>query len=458
MNDVLKAIHAAVGHRGLLTGAEVRARPANIKGGECAAAAVVRPDSTEALSRVLAACHRAGQPVVPVGGGTGLVDGALAAPGDVVVSLERMNRVERVDTVGRTARVQAGVALATVQGRAEDAGLSFAVDFGARGTATIGGAIATNAGGNRVLRYGMMREQVLGIEAVLADGTVVSSLKPFLKNNTGYDIKQLFIGSEGTLGIVTRAVLRLRPAPRSRTTAMLAVEEFAALPRLLTLLDSRLGGGLGCFEVMWNDFYRLVLEASDRHVPPLAKDYPYYVLVESLGAGAEQDEAVFQSALSEAMSAGIAVDASIAVSRAQQSAMWAIRDDIEALMTTLSPLYAFDVSLALDDMEGYVIDVRSRLLDRWPGARCVVFGHLGDGNLHLVVSPGEDTPAAKAETEEIVYGALRGPGGSISAEHGIGLEKKAYLPYSRSASELAVMRSLKQALDPAGILNPGKVL
>ncbi|MCH5375618.1 MAG: FAD-binding oxidoreductase, partial [Planctomycetes bacterium] len=263
MSVPIESIAQIVGPGGILTGEDVSGRSDTWPPmGGCKARAIVRPASTAEVSKILKLCHEHGQPIVTHGGLTGLVGGAIAAPHEIVLSLERMNRTEPVDTANRTVTVDAGVPLQTVQETAEEAGLLFPLDLGARGSATIGGTISTNAGGNGVIRYGMMREQLLGVEAVLADGTVISSLNNVIKNNTGYDLKQLFIGSEGTLGIVTRAVLRLRPLPRSNHTAFVAIEDFDRLTRFLQAMDSALGGTLSAFEVMWNDFYSLIVVES----------------------------------------------------------------------------------------------------------------------------------------------------------------------------------------------------
>lgn len=458
MDALIKAIGEIVGPQGLLQGEEVRARPATVQGGVCEARAIIRPASTDDVSRVLRLCHDAGQPVVPYGGGTGLVEGAVANPAELMISLERMNAIEEVDILGRAMVVQAGVPVQRVQETAEDAGLFFAVDFGARGTATIGGAISTNAGGNRVLRYGMLRDQVLGLEAVMADGTVVSAMQRFIKNNAGYDLKHLFIGSEGTLGIVTRAALRLRPLPRSRHTAMLALDDYQRVQELLALLDTELGGTLSGFEVMWNDFYRTIVEGPSKHRVPLGPDHAFYVLVECLSADPSPKDPRFSAALEEAMARELVSDAVIAESRAQQDALWAIRDDIPTLLQLMTPLLPFDISLNLHEIHDFVTDVRARLARRWREVNSVSFGHLGDGNLHLVVGIGRDDPERRRQVDDVVYEAVRERGGSVSAEHGIGKEKLPYLAWSRSAEEVALMRTLKASLDPKRILNPGKLL
>ena len=458
MSALIEKIHAVVGSRGILTGTDVSSRSDSWPPvGGCKAQAIVRPGSTAEVSAVLKLCHDAEQPVVTHGGLTGLVHGALAGPDDIVISLERMKHIEPVDTTNRTVVVEAGVPLQTVHEAAEAAGLLFPLDLGARGSATIGGNISTNAGGNSVIRYGMAREQVLGVEGVLADGTVISSMQDVIKNNTGYDLKQLFIGSEGTLGIVTRAVLRLRSMPRSQNTALVAVDSFEKVAAFLQEMDRALGGTLSAFEVMWNDFYRLVVGDGSSHGQPLGATHPFYVLLESTGGHQEADQARFEAALEAAFEQALAVDAVIAQSKQQRADLWAIRDDIEALVTRLHPAMAFDVSLRVPLLDEYVHDVRSGLTALWPAARMVTFGHLGDGNIHLVLSIGSLEPGDTHQVEKIVYEALGRRGGVISAEHGIGLDKRPYLTHSRSPEEIALMRTLKHALDPKNILNPGKI-
>jgi FAD/FMN-containing dehydrogenase len=458
MNKLLNSIQKIVGPGGILSGDEVASRSDSwpLVGG-CQAKALIRPGSTEEVSKVLKCCHADGQPVVTHGGLTGLVGGARSDKNDIVISLERMNGIEPVDVVNRTVKVEAGVLLQRVQEAAEKAGLLFPLDLGARGSATIGGNISTNAGGNSVIRYGMMREQVLGVEAVLADGTIISSLKGVIKNNTGYDLKQLFIGSEGTLGIVTRAVLRLRPRPRSRNTALVAIENFDQLGRFLHDMDSALGGTLSAFEVMWNDFYRLVVTDGGHHGQPLRGSHGFYVLIESTGGHEDTDKTQFEDALEVAFEQGLLVDAVISQSQQQREDLWAIRDDIEGLVKGLNPPITYDISLSIPQMDDYVAEVRQQLNERWPDSRMVAFGHLGDGNIHLAVTIGSLDENEVHAVETIVYEALGRRQGVISAEHGIGLEKREYLKHSRSAQEIALMKTIKQALDPKGILNPGKI-
>ncbi|WP_432696095.1 FAD-binding oxidoreductase [Marinobacterium sp. YM272] len=452
--DLIQALTDIVGEKGMLTGSDVSQRPdAWMGAATCQAKAIVRPASTEELSAVMKLCHQNDQTVTTHGGVTGLVGGTLSQPSDIVVSLERMRNIIEVDEQNRTLTAEAGVTLQAIQEAAEAAELFYPVDLGARGSATIGGNIATNAGGNRVLRYGMTRDSVLGLEAVLADGTVISSMSKVIKNNTGYDLRQLFVGSEGTLGIVTRAVLRLRAKPQGEATALVAVERFADLSKLLSLAEAGLSGGLSSFEVMWNDFYSLVT-SFERHKAPLEASSPFYVILETQGKSNELEQARLEELLGEALEQELISDAILTQSVSERDKVWAIRDDIEALFS-LAPLHGFDVSLPIAAMDDYLRKLRKQLLERWPDSACIVFGHLGDGNLHIIIGkiPSED----KKAVERLVYGGLAPLGGSISAEHGIGYEKKPYLCCSRSDAEIALMRTLKQAMDPKKLLNRGKV-
>ncbi|RLQ22272.1 FAD-binding protein [Seongchinamella sediminis] len=453
-DKLLAQLRDIVGDKGLLTGDDVSSRPNRSWGqGSCPARAIVRPASTEEVSQVLRLCNDAGQSLVPWGGLTGLVDGITCNPEDLVISLERMNAIEHVDAEAGVMTVQAGAVLQNVQEAAQEAGWQFAVDFGARGSAQIGGMIGTNAGGNSVVRYGMMREQVLGLEAVLADGTVISSMNEMLKNNTGYDLKQLFIGSEGTLGIVTRAVLRLRPRARSVQTAFVALDSFADVAGLLRRLGVELEGKLSSFEVMWRNFYHFMTDESGKHQAVLPTSHPYYVLLESEGADPEREQEQFMAVLGALMEEGHVADAVICQSSQQAAQLWEMRDDVETLMHATFPPAIFDISLPIREMEAYIDDLAGVLEARYPDTRLVSFGHLGDGNIHLGIGPVED----KHAIETLVYERLGKAGGSVSAEHGIGLEKREFLPHSRSPAEMALMRSIKQALDPGNILNPGKI-
>jgi FAD/FMN-containing dehydrogenase len=454
METLLAALRAAVGDAHVFAGDEAQGMAmGGLEPEDAGAAVLVRPANTEEVASVLTTCNDLGTGVVPLGGGTGLVGGTNSSPGEVVVSLERFRSIE-VDPVRRVAVAGAGVTLQQVHDTVGSHGLAFGIDLGARGTAQVGGLVATNAGGSGVLRWGMMRANLLGIEAVLADGTRIDTLEGLEKDNTGFDLTGLLCGSEGTLGIVTRATLRLHPAPSSRNTALAAVPSFDALLALRTTLDERLGGEISAFEVMWESFYRTIAIESGNHTPPLPDGSPLYALIESRGHEPVHDEHRFQAALSAAADHGLLTDAVAAMSGTDRDRLWAIRDDIPALVRAMGTRLAYDVSLPVTAIPAY-LEAVGRQLGAPLADQLVVFGHLGDGNLHLTL-PFD--PVTKAIADQAVYDALVPFAGSVSAEHGIGLEKRAWLGHTRSEGEIQAMRRIKRALDPNGIMNPGKLL
>ncbi|MBK1885633.1 FAD-binding oxidoreductase [Marinobacter sp. DY40_1A1] len=456
MMEFIEQIRAIVGEKGVLTGDDVRSRPSTYWNHQpMQAAAIVRPASVAEVSACMRQCHEHGITVVPLGGNTGLVEGTACEPDQIMLSLERMNTIEQVDEVSRTVVVQAGTILQTVQAKVSEHQLMLPVDLGARGSCTIGGMIATNAGGFGVLRYGMMRERVLGLEAVLADGTVVSSMNGYLKNNTGYDLKQLFIGSEGTLGVVTRAVLRLEEHQTAETTALIALHSYSQVTQLLKHLDRALSGSLSAFEVMWGDFFALNTGEHSKLESPFAASYPFYVLVECQGNQADELRQRFELALEHAFENALLEDAVIAQSAGERASLWAIREISEPEERFFEITIGFDVSLSIADMDSYVSKVQGGLAQLASDATLLVFGHLADGNLHLTV--GLHTPVDREAIEHLIYEGLKEYGGAISAEHGVGLEKKAYLAISRQPAELALMRQIKATLDPQNRLNPGKI-
>jgi FAD/FMN-containing dehydrogenase len=455
---IIDNLRAAFDATAVLTGADIGARYHTDMAGVPVAPplAVVRPRTTEDVSRFLRICHEARVPVTTQGGMTGLVRATMPAPGEVVLSMERMNAVEEVDTGGGAVITQTGVPLQHLQERVEQDGFMFPLDLGSRGSCTIGGNISTNAGGNRVIRYGMTRDLVLGLEAVLADGTILKGVRKYIKNNTGIDLKQLFVGTEGTLGVVTRAALRIFPAPAERQVALCALSSFDQVRALLALARKRLGGDLTAFEVMWNNYYRLTTERVKGVAAPLPTNHPFYVLFESSGSDAERIRADLEKLLEEALGDGIILDATIASSGAAAAAIWRIRDSAAELGRALGPGVSFDISLAIDKMEAFVdsIDKGLKTIDK--DAYAIVFGHAGDGNLH--VSAKYPPPADKYDQiSKLVYGITGDFAGSVSAEHGIGILKRPYLKLSRTAEEIETMRTLKRALDPHHILNPGRI-
>jgi FAD/FMN-containing dehydrogenase len=465
MNSFLDKIQTLVGPEGLLMEGSTQRTTDGWGAQECQASAIIRPANTAELSEVMKLCHESGQKVVTHGGCTNMTRGCVAAEDELVVSLERMTTIEAIDITNRTMTVQAGVPLQVVQENADANDLFFALDLGARGTATIGGNIATNAGGNQVIRYGMAREQVLGLEVVLADGRILSSMNQMLKNNAGYDLKHLFIGSEGTLGIITRAVLRLRPKMPVCTSALVATDQFSKMANLLNHMEKSLGGKLSAFETMWQSYYAIACRtnpmsshtSNDMGKPPLPDNYPLYILIEATGAHQESDSEQFLQALDTALSEGLIIDAVLAESGQQQQAMWAIRDNIPALMS-YQPMVLFDISLPISEMESYLENMQRNLNAISNNLFVGILGHLGDGNLHVAVQLSEDSTLRKEAVEHAVYAPLQNRGGSISGEHGIGLEKKPYLHFSRNEIEIDVMRQLKQLFDPKRILNCDKVI
>ena len=419
----------------------------------------VRPRTTEEVATTLRLCSQAGVTVVPQGGLTGLAGGAQPIAGGVLLSLERMSGIEELDPVMATMTVLAGTPLATIQEAAQAANLLFPVDLGARGSCTIGGNISTNAGGNTVIRYGMAREHVLGLEVVLPDGTIVRSLNKLLKNNAGYDLKQLFIGSEGTLGVITRAVLRLQARPTSISTAFCGCPDFDGALTVLQAVRARLGPALSSFEVMWPSFYDFMTGALPSLRRPFAEPHGMYLLIEASGFDAGRERDILQDCLAGLLEQGAVTDAVVAASDRDARDLWAVRDSPSEYSKILGPLTAFDVGLPAS-VTGAVVDrLQQALAARWPDIIALFYGHIGDSNLHLVTnvpSDGADQPSGAIT--DLVYDAIGRAGGTISAEHGIGLLKRPYLQLSRSPAELALMRRLKMALDPEQILNAGKVL
>ncbi len=453
MDNLIDQLSEIVGRDNIRSGPDLAERATSYwDSSPTVAKALVRPRSTQEVSDVLVLCHERGQSVVVQGGLTGVVEGALSGPEDLIISLEKMTAIESVDSLDGVAVIQAGAVLQSIQEQLAEQGFLFPLDLGARGSCTIGGNVATNAGGMNVLRYGMIRNVVLGLETVLADGTIISSMNQMLKNNTGYDLKQLFIGSEGTLGVVTRVVVKLFPLPQSRQTVLLATESFDAVVSLLKIMQSDLAGTLSAFEVMWNNYYSSVT-VDGAHKAPLARDYPYYVLIEAEGSDAQADEARFQTILETSLEDGIVVDAVLPKSQSERDSLWKVREDFDAVL----PAYLYDVSLPIKSMSIYIDKVEKALAAWREDARLYVFGHIADGNLHLFITPF-DEGTNRDQCDEIVYGCLEGLNGSISAEHGIGVDKKKWLGNTRSPEEIQLMKGLKTLLDPTNILNPGKVI
>jgi FAD/FMN-containing dehydrogenase len=464
---LLAALRAAIGADQVLTEGDLSAYLNDWrKRWRGRALAVVRPGSTAEVAAVVRACAAASVSLVPQGGNTGLVGGGV--PDDtgtqVLLSLQRMNRVRDIDNANLTLTVEAGCVLQAAQAAAEAQGLLLPLSLAAEGSCTIGGNLATNAGGTQVLRFGNARDLCLGLEVVTADGEVWDGLSGLRKDNTGYALRDLFVGSEGTLGIITAATLKLYPQPAATTTAMAACETLAQCVALLNLARARLGAGLTGFEVMG----RLALDLVARHFPALPQPLPaarWTVLLEhSDTEGPVQAQHRFEALLGDALEAGTIHDAAVATSLAQSKAMWHVRESIPLAQSEEGLNIKHDISLPVSAIPAFVAATDAALQALVPGVRLVNFGHLGDGNLHYNVQAPEGVAAAQflAEMEpavnRLVYDAVMAHRGSISAEHGVGQLRRDELVQRKSAVALALMLRIKQALDPQNRLNPGRVL
>lgn len=453
--DLIARLSSMLPPAALLTGAAIDPRYQEDRRARFSAPPrfVIRPSSTAELSAALAACNDARQRLVIQGGRTGLSGAHRIQPEEAVLSLERMTGLDAPDPQSRTIVAGSGVPLQRVQDAADGANLMFGVDIGSRGTATVGGIIATNAGGNRVIRYGMTRAQVAGLEVVLADGSVLSCMRGLEKDNSGYDLKQLFVGSEGTLGVVTRALLTLHAKPQFETNALLAMPSVEAAMALLQGLRSRLGETLSAFEFMTEDIYHGAASeagASD----PLATAGPIYVLAEIQSQqGQEAAADPFMECLSDAIADGLVLDAVIANSMREFLSLWEIRDSCADYIRRQDNVASGDISVPVRRIPKFLEESRRRLLQIDPASRFLTFGHLADGNLHYVFCT-----TRKEEAVACLMNLVSNFGGSISAEHGIGLDKKNWLPLARSAAEIDTMKRLKIALDPNNILNSSRVL
>jgi FAD/FMN-containing dehydrogenase len=429
-----------------------------------AAPLLLLPRDTDAVAAIVrvAAAHRV--PLVPQGGNTGLVGGGIP-PSDgsaVLVSLKRMDHIRAVDPAGLTLTAEAGAILENVHAAAHAAACEFPLSLGAKGSATIGGLVSTNAGGVQVLRHGTMRALVAGVEAVLPDGAVLHQLTGLAKDNSGYDIKQLLIGAEGTLGIITAVALRLVPAPAYRAVAWAGVPDPHAALALLARLRAASGGQVESFELMPASGLALVLDLLPGHRAPLAGAHPWHVLIEL--AGPESLDQLLADVLAAAAADGEIEDATIATSQAQARALWRIREELPEAERREGPAAHHDISVAVADMPGFALAAAAVFEGEFPGARVLAFGHLGDGNLHFNVRtpPGPDGVAWLAAHGDAitarVYELVAAAGGSISAEHGIGVLKRAELSRLGDPAKLAAIRAVKAALDPLNLMNPGKII
>ncbi|RZI43022.1 FAD-binding oxidoreductase [Herbaspirillum sp. HC18] len=430
------------------------------------ALAVVRPGTTDEVAALIRLCNQFRVPVVPQGGNTGLVLGSVPDESGraIVMSLTRLNRMRAIDTVNNTVTVEAGCILEQVQNAASEAGRLFPLSLAAEGSCTIGGNLATNAGGTAVLRYGNSRELCLGLEVVTPQGEIWNGLRGLRKDNTGYDLRDLFIGAEGTLGIITAAVLKLFPQPQAQLTALAAMRTPDDALRLLSLAQGKCGAALTGFELMSDFCLRLVSKHFPQMRQPFPQSYPQYVLLE-LSDSESEDHAngMLEAVITDALEQDIIQDAAVASSIAQSRALWHLREHIPLAQAEEGKNIKHDVSVPISRIGDFIRDTDAQLRQHFPGCRMVTFGHLGDGNLHYNVSPPEnESPdafiARQEEINRVVHDSVHRFGGSISAEHGLGALKRDEIRQYKSEVELNMMRTIKQALDPLGLMNPGKVI
>ena len=428
--------------------------------------AVVKPATTDEVASIVRLCNRYGVPIVPQGGNTGLVLGSVPDQSGtaIVLSLTRLNRIRNIDAVNNTITVESGCILEQVQNAAADADRLFPLSLASEGSCTIGGNLSTNAGGTAVLRYGNTRELCLGLEVVTAQGDVWSGLRGLRKDNTGYDLRDLFIGAEGTLGIITAAVLKLYPRPKAQCTALAAMRTPEDALALLSLAQDRCGPALTGFELMSDFCLQLVSKHFPQMRPPFAQAHPQYVLLELSDSESEEHaNAMLERVISEALDTGLLLDAVVASSIAQSKSLWNLREHISLAQAEEGKNIKHDVSVPISRIADFIRETDALLQQTFPGCRMVTFGHLGDGNLHYNVSPpATEQPdafiARQSDINRVVHDSVHRFGGSISAEHGLGALKRDEIRQYKSDVELKLMRTLKQALDPQNIMNPGKVL
>lgn len=468
MNDFLERCRAAIGAHHVLTAPNDTApfltdwrRRFTGK-----ALAVLKPGSTAEVVAIVRLCGAYRVPIVPQGGNTGLVLGSV--PDDsgraIVLSLARLNRIRAIDTVNNTMTVEAGCILEQVQNAAAEAGRLFPLSLAAEGSCTIGGNLSTNAGGTAVLRYGNARELCLGLEVVTAQGEIWDGLRGLRKDNTGYDLRDLFIGAEGTLGVITAAVLKLFPQPQAQLTALAAMQTPEDALRLLSLAQEKCGAALTGFELMSDFCLRLVTKHFPQQRLPFPQNYPQYVLLELSDSESEEHaNGMLESLITDALEQGVIQDAAVASSIAQSKALWNLREHIPLAQAEEGKNIKHDVSVPISRIGEFIRATDVLLQQAFPKCRMVTFGHLGDGNLHYNVSPPEDEPpdafiARQAAVNRVVHDSVHRFGGSISAEHGLGALKRDEIRQYKSEVEMKLMRTIKQALDPHGLMNPGKVV
>jgi len=457
-NNLGQKLKSMLGLENVLQGDRVESRNPGYCSDSMKAGIVLLPRSTAQVAEICAFAHDQNIALIPHGGLTGLVDGTASEPGQIIVSFEKMNKILRVDPDQAIVEVEAGATLEAIIEAVDEYGLMLGIDIPSRGSCMAGGLASTNGGGVRVIRYGMARENILGIECVLPNGQIIDSTNTLLKNNTGYDLKHLFIGAEGSLGLITRVVFRLTPKPSSLSTALIACASLENMIKLLTLVRNRLAGNLLSFEAMWPEYYHLTTAQPGFGRKPIEDDYEVYGVVEAGGWGDQIAADSLEAVLAEAFDSGLLEDAALASSEAERQSIWRAREDSDAIEFGFDHCLTYDVGCEIQYLQKLVSKLRENFSSKHPGITLYVFGHLGDGNLHLMLGLGDDEFPGRDPIDRTIYDTLgEFPNSTISAEHGIGLEKKAFLGRSRSDAELDLMKMLKSYIDPKNILNPDKI-
>ncbi len=465
MTNPIDTIASIVGEKGIVADPDDQSRYLSERRGRWPGKArlIVRPSSTREVAQIVETCAANKMPIVPQGGNTGLVGGQVPSGNEIVVSLERLNKIRDVDPLDRTLVAEAGCVLATIQSKAEAEGLLFPLSLASEGSAQIGGLISTNAGGTAVLRYGTMRNLVLGLEVVTPAGAVWNGLARLHKDNTGYSLRDAFIGAEGTLGIITAAVLKMLPHPRASMTLFLSVPNPSAAINLLRLTQQATGDMTAAFEIMSNTALNMVLKHGPQTQSPLSTEYNWYILTQIDGHTENELKSTVDSLISKAAQDGLILDGAIAQNERQAKSFWDLREGVSEAQRHEGVSLKHDVSVPVAKVPQFLEQASASVEKEVPGIRPVLFGHIGDGNMHFNLSQpenmGTEEYSAKREAvADMVHGIAHAMGGSFSAEHGVGLAKRRELETFKDPTALELMKNLKKAWDPHGIMNPGKLL
>ena len=419
---------------------------------------ILMPTSTEEVSKICKICHELKRPIIIHGGRTGLVGATRSKNNNIIINLGKFNRIHEIDHISRTITLDPGVILEEINNKLADFNLKLPISFGSKGSAQIGGCIATNAGGNQVMKYGMIRNWVMGLEIVLPDGTIINSIKKLHKDNSGYNLNQLFIGSEGTLGIITKAVLKLTHLRSASFSAYVAFDKFENIITFLNKSQINFTESLTGFELFYGNTFEILVNLSNTKRPPIVLGYKYYILFEIESNNEDELELELESFLEISMQNRYCSDCVIAYNKKDNDWFWNIRESVGNLNSRLKFTQHFDISLPLEYIEKYIKDVTFNLKQRLNIVEVYPFGHLADGNMHFIIGKMSNDVILKNKINHIVYSPLKELGGSISAEHGIGIDKTPWLKYTKTEEEINLMKLIKKTIDPRNILNPNRLI